>query len=260
MSGHSKWSKIKRKKGANDAKRGQIFTKFGKAITLAAKEGGGDPDMNFNLRLAIDKAKTMNMPADNIKRAVDKGAGSGSEAVIYSKVSYEAFGPDNTALIIDCNTDNTNRTVAEVKKIVESNGGKFAGPGSVSWQFEEIGSIVLSPKILQKSDKFGSDDFYIDVEIDDMEMGLIDIEGVDDIRRDRVDGMGSFVHLSTSKLDFAKVLSEVDKLKYKVESAELAKISKDPVDRESVNEEKISSFIEKIEDHDDVDSVWVNIK
>lgn len=261
MSGHSKWSKIKRKKGANDAKRGQIFTKLGKAITLAAKDGGGDINMNFNLRLAVDKAKAMNMPADNIKRAIEKGAGTGSDAVVYTKISYEAFGPDNTALIIDCSTDNSNRTVAEIKKIVESAGGKFADPGSVAWQFDEVGSIIVSPQLLQKSEKFGAEDFYTPLDIDEVEMAIMEIDGVEDIERSDANEEGSkMLSITTEKNNFAKVLEAVDKLAYRVESAELAKISKDQIAREKVNADKIDNFVESLEDHEDVDSVWINLE
>ena len=143
MSGHSKWSTIKRKKAANDAKRGAIFTRLAREITIAAKQGGGDPDTNFGLRLAVDRAKAQNMPKDNIERAIKRGTGElddGSEIV---EVIYEAYATNGIGVLIECATDNTNRTIAGIKSTLNKAGGNMAEPGSVKWQFEQKGYISL---------------------------------------------------------------------------------------------------------------------
>lgn len=263
MSGHSKWAKIKRQKGANDAKRGNLFTKLAKNITLAAKEGGGDPGMNFTLRLAIDKAKVANMPSDNIQRAVDRGSGKNADGSVFQRVSYEAFGPQGTMLIIDCQTDNTNRTVAEVRNIVESSGGKFATAGSVSWQFSEKGVIIIALMKEKPSEVFGKDleEEAIDAETAGME--VLDIEGVEDMNEiawDDDEGSLPAIELVTEKTDFSKVLKSIEQLSYKVLNAELVKVPNEKVEIENDSDrEKIDNFVSQLEEHDDVDSVWINI-
>src|ERR671918_521207 len=142
MSGHSKWSQIKRQKGANDAKRGAMFTKVAREITIAAREGGGDPDANYRLRLAIEKARGVNMPADNIKRAIDRASG-GSAAEQYEEIVYEGYGPGGVAILVEAATDNRNRTVADVRSLFTRSGGQLAGSGAVAWQFEPRGLITV---------------------------------------------------------------------------------------------------------------------
>ena len=142
MSGHSKWSSIKHKKGAADAKRGKIFSKLIKEITVAARLGGGDPDGNPRLRTVIQTAKAENMPKDNIERAIKKGTGE-LEGVNYEEVSYEGYGPGGVALLVDCLTDNKNRTVADIKHILDRHGGNLGEPGCVAWMFEKMGMIVF---------------------------------------------------------------------------------------------------------------------
>jgi len=147
MSGHSKWATIKRKKGAADAKRGQVFTRLTREIVMAAREGGGDPDSNFRLRLAIDKAKAQSMPKDNIDRAVKRASGEGKEGEVYEEVLYEGYAPHGVALIIECVTENRNRTVAEVRHLLARSGGSMAEIGAVSWQFKRAASFSFpSPK------------------------------------------------------------------------------------------------------------------
>lgn len=263
MSGHSKWAKIKRQKGVNDAKRGNLFTKLAKNITLAAKEGGGDPSMNFTLRLAMDKAKVANMPSDNIQRAIDRGAGKNADGSSFQRVSYEALGPLGTVVIIDCQTDNTNRTVAEVRNIVESAGGKFATTGSVSWQFSEKGVIIVALVKERPSEVFGKDleEQSIDAETAGMEM--LEVEGVEDMSEiswGGEEGEVSAIELVTEKTDFSKVLKSIEQLSYKVLNAELVKISNEKNDIDSDSDrEKIENFISQLEEHDDIDSVWINI-
>ncbi|MDQ3937665.1 MAG: YebC/PmpR family DNA-binding transcriptional regulator [Chloroflexota bacterium] len=185
MSGHSKWSQIKRQKGANDAKRGQIFTKVAREISIAAREGGPDPDGNHRLRLAIDKARAVNMPADNIKRAIERATG-GSAAEQYEEVIYEGYGPGGVAILVEAATDNRNRTVADVRSIFTRAGGQLAGAGAVAWQFEPRGVVVV-PRDRQDPDAValtaidaGADD--VDVDADPIEI-LTDPGHVDSLRR-----------------------------------------------------------------------------
>src|ERR671917_509279 len=142
MSGHSKWSQIKRQKGANDAKRGAMFTKVAREIAVAARAGGGDPDANYRLRLAIEKARSINMPADNIKRAVERAAGGGDADQI-EEIVYEGYGPGGVAILVEAATDNRNRTAADVRSLFTKNGGQLAGAGAVAWQFEPRGIIAI---------------------------------------------------------------------------------------------------------------------
>ena len=142
MSGHSKWSTIKRQKGVNDSKRSAMFTKVAREIAVAARAGGGDPDANYRLRLAIDKARSINMPADNIKRSIEKATGGG-EAEQYEEIVYEGYGPGGVAVLVEAATDNRNRTAAEVRSIFTKTGGQLAGSGAVAWQFEARGLITV---------------------------------------------------------------------------------------------------------------------
>lgn len=263
MSGHSKWAKIKRAKGANDAKRGAIFTKLGKAITLAASEGGGDADMNFALRLAVDKAKEANMPGDNIERAIKKGTGA-LEGGKIERISYEAYGPATSALIIDCSTDNTNRTLAEVRGIVESAGGKFASVGSVSWQFDEKGSILVKPAKLKKAEKFGAEDTYVEHDKDEIMMELMEIEGVEDIiqstEEDEDGNVIDVMEVITGMTSFAQVDKELKAKGIQVVNSELSKIAKETREFSDIDQDKINKLIDNLEESDDVDSVWTNVK
>src|SRR5581483_10080074 len=143
MAGHSKWAQIKRQKGVADVRRGALFTKLSREITIAARQGGGDPDMNFRLRLAVQKARENNMPADNIKRAIDRATGGGDGGSI-EEITYEAYGPHGVAILIEAMTDNRNRTVAEIRSALTRAGGSLGETGSVGWQFESRGLIVVN--------------------------------------------------------------------------------------------------------------------
>ena len=145
MSGHSKWSTIKRQKGVTDAKRGALFTKVAREISVAARQGGGDPDANYRLRLAIEKARSVNMPSDNIKRTIDKATGGG-EAEQYEEIVYEGYGPGGVAVLVEAQTDNRNRTAAEVRSMFTKSGGQLAGSGAVAWQFEPRGLIAVAAR------------------------------------------------------------------------------------------------------------------
>ena len=154
MSGHSKWSKIQHKKGAADAKRGNIFTKLGKAISIAAQQGGGDPEMNFSLRLAIDRAKGANMPKDNIERAIKRGTGELKDGAELQEIIYEGFGTGGVAIIVETVTDNSNRTVSDVKSVFNRTGGSLGGPNAVKWQFEQKAVLrVAQEKLDAMSEK-----------------------------------------------------------------------------------------------------------
>jgi YebC/PmpR family DNA-binding regulatory protein len=146
MSGHSKWATIKRKKGAADAKRGQVFTRLTRELVLAAREGGGDPDTNFRLRLAVDKARSQNMPKDNIERAIKRGTGESKDGAEFEQVIYEGYAPNGVALMIECVTENRNRTVAEVRHLLSRSGGTLGEAGSTGWQFRRVSSFTIPGK------------------------------------------------------------------------------------------------------------------
>jgi YebC/PmpR family DNA-binding regulatory protein len=170
MSGHSKWSTIKRKKGATDAKRGAIFTRISKEIALAAREGGGDADVNFSLRLAIDKAKSANMPKDNIERAIKRGTGEDKDGAVYEEVMYEGYAPHGVALLIETVTDNRNRAVADIRHALTRFGGSMGETGSVAWQFNPASYFAFSSDGLNEDEVFmyavegGADDVIFDEE------------------------------------------------------------------------------------------------
>ena len=242
MSGHSKWSKIKHKKGAADAKRGAIFTKLGNAITVAAKSGGGDPDMNFSLRIAIDKAKSSNMPKENIERAVKRGSGEGGPL---EEVIYEGFLPGQSedgqkiSILIECLTDNTNRTLTEIKTILEKNGGTLAGVGAVSWAFEKMGVIKIQEKI-----------------IDELELQLIEA-GAEDI--DSSNNSDDEIIIYTKADELQKVKENLDQAEIKVDSAELEFVAKDKLEISDEAGEKLENIFDLLDENDDVVNFFTNI-
>ncbi|WP_215538317.1 YebC/PmpR family DNA-binding transcriptional regulator [Borreliella bavariensis] len=237
MSGHSKWSTIKRKKGALDAKRNKIFTKLIREITIAAKIGGGDVESNPRLRVAVNKAKVANMPKDNIEKAIKKGIG-GNEGVEYFEITYEAYAPYGVALMIKCLTDNKNRTSSDVKSVLAKGVGALGTPGSVSYMFYRKGLIVYN---LEK---------YLEDEI--MEFALE--AGAEDILVSNNEA-----EVITSPDDFDKVLSFL-KTKFKEEMAEVALIPENKISLNKEQAEKIILLIEKLEDFDDVQEVIHNLE
>ena len=239
MSGHSKWHKIRQKKGAIDAKRSANFSKLAKAVVIAARDGGGDPGMNFKLRMAIDKAKAGNLPKDKIDKAIVRGTGEGGDGVVIEEVVYEAYGPGSLGMLIECLTDNRNRTVAEVKHIVGKQGGSMAGPGSVMWMFDRKGVIRID-SASQISDR------------DEFELALIDA-GAEDIRDD--DGG---VEIVTGMTDLQKVVEALGALKVKPDSAELEYLPKDPVEVEDKVSESIIKLCEALDENDDVNNIYTN--
>ena len=237
MSGHSKWSTIKRKKGAIDAKRGKIFTKIIKEITLAARLGGGDIDGNARLRQAVMAAKEENMPKDNIERAIKKGIGGGEGAAAYEEVTYEGYGPGGAAVIVDVMTDNKNRTVAEIRHIFSKHGGNLGENGCVSWIFAKKGSIVIDKKAI------GEDEL----------MELVLEAGAEDVRTE-----GSEYEVITEPAAFEAVKKAIDEKKIKHLSASIGKIPSNTVKLDAGKAESMLKMMEKLEDNDDVQTVYSN--
>lgn len=238
MSGHSKWHNIQQRKGKQDAKRSSMFSKFSKAITIAAQRGGGDPDTNFSLRIAIDKAKAVSMPKDNIERAIKKGTGADGSAQI-EEVYYEAFGPGGTAVIIKCLTDNKNRTVADVKHVLTKNGGTMGGNGSVMWMFEQCGIFQF-----EKSKIPGDTELF---ELEMIEAGADDISIEDDQ-----------VEIKTKVENFGKVSGKLKELGIETDDAGLRYVAKEemPIDEEVRGQ--IAGLFEALEENDDVDDYYTN--
>lgn len=259
MSGHSKWAKIKRQKGANDAARGKIFAKLSKEITLAAQEGGGDPEMNFVLRMAIDKAKAANFPADNIDKAVKKGTGELQDGSKIVKVLYEAYGPGGVGVLIRSQTDNTNRALTEIRQIVENFfGGKMAPEGSVSWQFEEKGSAILESMRFVESEKYGKDGEYHKVDPDEMVLELMEIEGIEDIEKlGEEEGITTY-EITISKESYSNAVQALQKSKYKIIESALGYKPSQTVPLNENDNEKLANFTAELEDSDEVEQVWNN--
>jgi YebC/PmpR family DNA-binding regulatory protein len=236
MSGHSKWSQIKRQKGANDVKRGAIFTKMGREIAVAARAGGPDPDGNFRLRLAIEKARSVNMPADTIKRAIERAAGAG-EADQYEEIVYEGYGPGGVAVLVEAQTDNRNRTAAEVRSIFTKSGGQLAGSGAVAWQFEPRGVITVPT-----------------AGIDPDEVALLAIDaGAEDVDTD-ADPM----EIYTGAADLEHVRRELEAAGIPMDSAESAMIAKQTVELEAAKARQALRLVESLEDLEDVQRVTAN--
>lgn len=237
MSGHSKWSTIKHKKGAKDAKRGKIFTKLIKELSVAVREGGPDPDGNPRLRLAIQNAKGANMPKDTIDRAVKKAAGEGGAE--YVEVTFEGYGPSGVAIFTECMTDNNNRTVSNVRSIFSKHGGSLGTNGSLEFIFDRKGVFFLPiPE--------GSDE-------DDLTLELID-GGAED-----VDFQDGFLQITSGLEDFGNMQKKLDELSIEAESAELQRIPNTYVELQDDTFGKIMKLIDALEDDDDVQKVYHNV-
>lgn len=259
MSGHSKWSTIKHKKAANDAKKGKIFSKLSAQITHAARQSGGDPTMNPNLRLYIDKARSVGFPVDRVEKAIAKGTGEGSNGVIYEEATYEGFGPLGVQLVVDTLTDNRNRTVSDLRKLFEEVGGRMGDSGSVLWNFDTRGYIVVKTGRMVKSEKYGKDDKYEKAERVSVMMDLMDIGEIEDIKEIDIDGVEG-LEIYTSYNTLFKVRDSILELGYVIEDAEIVKEPKMKKKLEKKDIEKIESAIEKIEENDDVQNVWSDIE
>lgn len=236
MSGHSKWHSIKHKKGALDAKRGKLFTKFIKEITVAARSGGGDPDGNARLRKAILDAKAGNMPNDTIDRAIRRGTGE-EEGVNYEEITYEGYGPRGVALLIEAMTDNRNRTVAEIRHLFSKNGGNLGESGSVGWMFEKKGYIVVDKAAKPEDELF---ELAIDA-------------GADDLRDDEEN-----FEIITSQENFDGVLSAVKSAGIEPQVSEVTMVPQNYVKLEGQEARQMLKLMEALEDHDDVQKVSAN--
>jgi YebC/PmpR family DNA-binding regulatory protein len=238
MSGHSKWAQIKRQKGANDAKRGQMFTKLAREIAIAAREGGGDPDVNFRLRLAIQRARALNMPQENIQRAIQRPAGGGEDAQQLDEVTYEGYGPGGVAIFIEAVTDNRNRTVAEVRNVFTRHGGSLGENGSVAWLFEPRGIVAVS---LDGRDP------------DEVTLKAIDAGAVD------VNQDGSMLEIYTDLTDLERVRQAMERDGVEVETADRTFVPKTMVTLDDQKATQVVRLIERLEDLDDVQNVSANL-
>ena len=237
MSGHSKWSTIKRAKGVTDAKRSALFTKVAREISVAARQGGGDPDANYRLRLAIEKARSVNMPADNIKRTIDKATGGG-DAEQFEEIVYEGYGPGGIAILVEAQTDNRNRTAAEVRSMFTKAGGQLAGSGAVAWQFEPRGYIEVA---------------RAGVDVDEVTLAAIDA-GAEDIDTDDADTISIY----TTPHDLEAVRRQLEAGGVPVESAESTMVAKQTVELDSSKARQALRLVELLEDLDDVSRVTAN--
>jgi YebC/PmpR family DNA-binding regulatory protein len=237
MSGHNKWSTIKRKKGAADAKRGKIFTKIIKEIAIAVKEGGGDPDSNARLRLAIQNAKGANMPKDTIERAIKKAIGS--EAENYIETSFEGYGPYGVAVYADCLTDNNNRTVAAIRSAFNKHGGNLGTKGSLSFVFNTKGIFTFKNE---------------DLNLEELELEMIDA-GAEDFDAD-----GDMVTVTCAKEDFGSVSRKLSELGIEPEESGLKRIPNDTKKLDVESAKKVLKFIETLEDDDDIQNVYHNLE
>ncbi len=237
MSGHSKWHSIKHKKASADVKRGKIFTKLIKEITIAARSGGGDINANPRLRLAVQKAKGANMPADNIDRAIKKGTGE-LEGVDYKEYVYEGYGPEGVAFIMDVLTDNSNRTLAEIRKLLSKNGGNLSESGSVAWMFEKRGIISI------ELSKYNEDE-VMEIALNE---GALDIVIEDDL-----------IIVYTKVNDFDLIKTALTDKGIDIKSSELGRIPKNTVKVDSSKVNRVLSLMEILEDHDDVQDLYSNL-
>ena len=235
MSGHSKWATIKHKKAATDAKRGSLFTKLIKEISVAAR-GGGNPDTNPRLRVAIERAKESSMPSDNIDRAVKKGTGQ-LEGVTYEDITLEGYGPGGVAIYVEGVSDNKNRTTAEVRTLFTKKGGNMAGAGSVAWMFEKKGYIVVNKTSAEEDKLMG---VALDAGAEDM---IVEDENY---------------AIKTSPQDFFKVKKAIDDAGIKTEDAEITLLPKNTVKVEGDDAKKILDLVDSIEEHEDVQHVYAN--
>ncbi|MGZ4430426.1 MAG: YebC/PmpR family DNA-binding transcriptional regulator [Gaiellales bacterium] len=237
MSGHSKWSTIKHKKGAEDKKRGKLFTKLSRAIIVAAKEGGPDPEANATLAAAIAKARSYSMPKDNIERAVQRATGGGEGSDAYEAISYEGYGPEGVAIIVEALTDNRNRTAADVRSIFSKHNSSLGTPGSVAWQFERKGVILVPAE---------------GVDEDELVLAAADA-GAEDVEQD-----GDTWQVTTDAADLASVRDALEAAGIPIASAELTLVPKNTVALDEDGARKLLRLIDALEEQDDVQDVYAN--
>jgi YebC/PmpR family DNA-binding regulatory protein len=236
MAGHSKWAGIKHKKAIVDSRRGKLFTKLARAITVAAKEGGGDPETNARLGLAVQKAKDASMPKDNIERAIAKGTGEGADAEALEEVLYEGYGPGGVALLIEAVTDNRNRTGSEIRHMLKSHGGNLGEPGSVAYLFDKKGLIVVD------GERYSEDDLMVAIDA-----------GADDITMD-----DDVYEILSDPSDLTAVRAALDEAGIAVEASEISQLPKSRVPLDEDAATKLMKLIDALEEQDDVDTVHAN--
>ncbi|KWZ96715.1 MAG: YebC/PmpR family DNA-binding transcriptional regulator [Anaerococcus sp.] len=236
MSGHNKWSKIKNKKGSEDARRGKIFTKLGRNISVAVREGGDNPEYNPSLKVAIDKAKAENMPNDNIERAIKKASGD-TNGANFERIIYEGYAKDGVAVIVDCLTDNKNRTAPDIRHIFDKNGGNLGTDGSVMFMFNRKGLIEI------EKDGIDFDELMLNV----IDLGAEDVSDEDDVYQ-----------IITSVEDFQTVLDGVKEANYKLSKADISYLADNLIDAQESNNKQIMKLIDALEDNDDVQEVYTN--
>jgi YebC/PmpR family DNA-binding regulatory protein len=237
MSGHSHWATIKHKKGAIDAKRGKLFSKLSRAIIIAARHGGGDPETNLKLRYAIDKAREVSMPKDNIERAVKRGTGD-LEGLTFEEITYEGYGPGGVAVLVDVVTDNRNRTNGEIRKIFERCGGKMGSAGNVAFLFQRKGVFTIN-----------------DADTDeDTLMGVVLDAGAEDLKR-----TGSMFEITCEPAVFSQVRDALQKAGLTPQASEIRQVPKVPVDVDAETAKKVFRLMDELDDHDDVQNVYDNM-
>jgi YebC/PmpR family DNA-binding regulatory protein len=236
MSGHSKWSSIKHKKGAVDAKRGKLFSKLARAIIVAARDGGGDPDNNATLATAIQKARDVSMPKDNIQRAIDRGTGAGADGAAIERILYEGYGPGGAAILVEALSDNRNRAGADIRFAFSSHGGSLGEPGSVAWIFEKKGAIVVD------CSRYGEDDLIVAIDA-----------GAEDVRED--DGK---LRVLCDPSDLSAVREALEGAGVEIESAGLATEPKSTVEVKGHDAEQLLKLLDALDEQDDVDEVFAN--
>ncbi len=240
MSGHSKWATIKHHKGAADAKKAAVFTKLAYAVTMAAKTGGGDPEFNFTLRLAVDKARASNMPKDNIERAIKKGTGElAGEQIV--EIIYEGFGPGNSAVVIESVTDNKNRAVSNIKHAFLKNSGTLGGPNSVMWMFDKFGVIRIAQEDFDVARK------------DEFELACIDA-GAQDIKFE-TEGVSVF----TQPTDLKKIKDAVEALNFKISHAEFEYVPKEHIKISDEDQTALETFFSDLDELEDVNNYYTNV-
>jgi YebC/PmpR family DNA-binding regulatory protein len=236
MSGHSKWSSIKHKKGAADAKRGKLFSKLARAIIVAARDGGGDTENNPTLATAIQKARDASMPKDNIQRAIDRGTGAGADGAAIESILYEGYGPGGVAILVEALTDNRNRASAEIRFAFSSNGGSLGEPGSVAYLFEKKGTIVVD------GERYGEDDVIVAIDA-----------GAEDVREE-----GERLRVLCDPSDLTAVREALEGSGVEVESAELTTEPKSMVEVKGQEAERLLKLLDALDEQDDVDEVFAN--
>jgi len=239
MSGHNKWSSIKHKKGINDAKRANVFTKIARMISIAAREGGGDLSSNFKLKMVVDKARSVNMPKDNIERAIKRGTGELKDGNIIEEIIYEAYGPSQEAMLIKVATDNKNRTFGEVRNILTKNGGKIVTAGAISYMFNQVGEVEISVK---EADK------------EDIEMKLIE-SGAEDFS---LEDNTAWVYTKLSELKLVK--ENLEKEDLQILNAEPSYVATQKKEISETEREKYENLLEKLDENDDVVEIYDDLK